>query len=183
MVLSKQVRLDLEWIGRDYDALLATVSPERLDEPSDGTRWTNRQLLWHMAFRQHIARVLLPVVAVFSRLPPAASRRYADILTAATRPYDWVNYAGSVAGARVTGLRLARRWMRRDTAWLLRWSEGATDEQLASGMSVPAGWDPYFTPWMSRQDVLVWAKRHYDHHRAQLTVDASTHPPPAAPGG
>ena len=84
-----------------------------------------------------------------------------------------MNYAGSVAGARVTGLRLARRWVRRDTERLLGWGARATDAQLASGMSVPADWDPYFTPWMSRYDVLVWTKKHYDHHRAQLTLDTA----------
>jgi len=61
--------------------------------------------------------------------------------------------------------------MRRDTEWLLGWGAGATDTQLSSGMFVPAGWDPYFTSRMSRYDVLVWTKKHYDHHRAQLTLD------------
>jgi hypothetical protein len=157
-------------MARDFADLLVSAPTDRLDELTDGTRWTNRQLLWHMAFGQHIARVLMPVVGAFSTLPRPVSRWYATVLSAATVPYDWVNYAGSAAGARLTGLRLARRWMRRDTEWLLSWGAGATDAQLASGMSVPIRWDPYFTPWMSRHDVLVWTKRHYDHHRAQLTL-------------
>lgn len=171
MVLPEQVRLDLQWVARDFEGLLATAAADRLDEPTEGTRWTNRQLLWHMSFGQHIARVLIPVVGGFSKLPASASRRYAHALSAATGPYEWVNYAGSVAGARLTGLRLARRWMRRDTQWLLGWGASATDRQLSSGMFVPAGWDPYFTSWMSRYDVLVWTRKHYDHHRAQLTLD------------
>jgi hypothetical protein len=175
-VLPDQVRLDLQWMARDFEVLLATAPTGRLDEPTDGTRWTNRQLLWHMAFGQHIARVLLPLMGGFSQLPASASRRYASTLSAATRPYDWVNFAGSVAGARVTGLRLARRWMRRDTERLLGWGARATDAQLASGMSVPADWDPYFTPRMSRYDVMVWTKKHYDHHRAQLTLDGAESP-------
>ncbi|MEO7754152.1 MAG: DinB family protein [Terracoccus sp.] len=172
------MRLDLEWMARDYETLLATVPTDRLDELTDGTRWTNRQLLWHMAFGQHIARVLLPLMGGFSRLPASASRRYSSILSAATRPYDWVNFAGSVAGSRVTGLGLARRWMRCDTQWLLGWGARATDGQLASGMSVPAEWDPYFSSWMNRYDLLVWAKNHYDHHRAQLTIHAADGPQP-----
>ena len=164
------MRLDLQWVARDYADLLVSAPTDRLDELTDGTRWTNRQLLWHMAFGQHVARVLMPVVGGFSKLPRSVSRGYANALSAATRPYEWVNYAGSAAGAQLTGLPLARRWMRRDTEWLLSWGSRATDAQLASGMSVPTGWDPYFTSWMSRYDVLVWTRKHYDHHRAQLTL-------------
>lgn len=169
-VLPEQVRLDHQRISRDFQTLVRSASADRLDQPTRGTRWTNRQLLWHMAFGQHITRVLLPVMGGFSRLPPGASRRFATFLTAMTRPYDAVNYAGSAAGARVTGLGLARRWMRHDTAWLLTWGASAPDPQLAAGMSVPQTWDPFFTPWMSRLDVLVWAPKHYEHHRAQLTL-------------
>jgi hypothetical protein len=169
-VLPDEVRADLQWVAADFERLLATAPPALLDAPSDGTRWTNRQLLWHMAFGQHIARVLLPVVGAFSRLPPGVSRRYAALLSAAERPYGWVNYAGAVAGTRVGGLAAARWWMRRDTEWLLRWGDAATEDRLASGMAVPVGWDPYFSPWMSRLDVLAWAPRHYRHHRAQLTL-------------
>jgi hypothetical protein len=60
--------------------------------------------------------------------------------------------------------------MAHDTAALLRWADAASDDDLARGMSVPAAWDPYFTPWMSRRDVLEWAPKHYRHHRAQLTM-------------
>lgn len=92
---------------------------DRLDEPTDGTRWANRQLLWHMVSGQHINRVLLPLMGGSSTLPAAASRRYANRLSTATRPYEWVRFAVSVAGVWVTGFRLARRWMRRDTERLL----------------------------------------------------------------
>lgn len=92
-------------MARDYETLLTTAPMDGLDEATDGTRWTNRQLLWHMAFGQHLARVLLPLIGGFSKLPASASRRYANTLSAAVGPYDWVDYAGSVTGARVTGLR------------------------------------------------------------------------------
>ncbi len=169
-MLPDRVRADLQWQADDFERLLAAAAPSRLDDPSDGTRWTNRQLLWHMAFGQHVARVLLPLVGGFSHLPAGASRRFAALLSAMSRPYEWVNYAGAVAGARVGGLAMARRWMRRDTEWLLRWGAEAADPELAAGMSVPVGWDPYFTAWMSRLDVLVWTRRHYEHHRAQLAL-------------
>jgi hypothetical protein len=48
--------------------------------------------------------------------------------------------------------------------------------------SIPADWDPCFTAWMSRYDVVIWTKKHYDHHRAELTLDVPERPPPGPPG-
>ena len=177
MGLSGEARAALVWVGTDFEMLVTRAGSEGLDAPSVGTKWTNRELLFHMWLGQRIARVFIPMIGGFSRLPPSISRRYAQLLTAAGRPYGWVNYAGSVAGSRVGGLDRARRWMERDTAAIVRWADAATDEDLARGMSVPAGWDPYFTPWMSRRDLLDWAPKHYLHHRAQLSLAV---PGPAA---
>ena len=179
VVLAAQTRAGLEWILTDFDRLVARADADQLDAPSNGTRWTNRQLLFHMWFGQRIARTFIPLIGGFSRLPPAASRTWSRILTAATRPYDWINYAASAAGGRVVRPGTIRKWMRRDTAWLLRWAEAASAVDLARGMSVPTSWDPYFLPWMNRADLLNWAPKHYRHHRAQLTL---THIGHEAPG-
>ena len=168
--LSAEARSALVWVSADFDMLTTGVSLDALNAPSNGTRWTNRELLFHMWFGQRIIRVFLPMIGGFSQLPSPVSRRYAQLLTAMSRPYEWINYAGSVAGARVGGLARAQRWMAYDTAAMMRWADAASDEDLARGMSVPAGWDPYFTPWMSRRDLLEWAPKHYRHHRAQLTI-------------
>lgn len=173
VALTKQQRADLEWVARDFDALVGAATVGELARPTDGTRWTNEQLLFHLWFGQRIARVFVPVLGGFSRLPPGASVAWSRLLTALTRPYDWVNFAAPVAGVRVMGLHRVRRWMGEDTRWLVGWGEHASAADLGRGMSVPEGWDPYFTPWMSRADVLEWAPRHYRHHRAQLTLDAT----------
>ncbi len=170
MALSSDARRALIWVSADFGMLTACVSLDALNAPSNGTRWTNRELLFHMWFGQRIARVFVPLMGGFSRLPQPVSRLNAQLLTAMSRPYEWVNYAGSVAGARVGGLTRAQRWMVNDTAAILRWADAASDEDLARGMAVPAGWDPYFAPWMSRRDLLEWAPKHYRHHRAQLTL-------------
>jgi hypothetical protein len=169
---SEQTRAELVWVAGDYDALIRGAGAAELRGRTRGTRWTNEQLLFHMWFGQRIARALVPVVGGLSRLPPGASLAWSRLLSSMTGPYDWVNYEAAVVGVRGAGLRRARRWMRQDTAWLLRWGDGASAEDLARGMSVPAGWDPYFALWMSRSDVLAWAPKHYRHHRAQLTLTA-----------
>jgi hypothetical protein len=170
--LAPETRTALQWVRADFDQLTRGAGPEELSQPSDGTRWTNRELLFHMWFGQRIARVVVPVMGAFSRLPAPASRTWAAVLAAATRPYEWVNYAGSAAGGRLVGLETTRRRMGGDTDWLLGWADRATDADLARGMSVPVGWDPYFSARMTRADLLAWAPVHYRHHRAQLTLAA-----------
>lgn len=169
--LDPDVRRDLEWVRDDYARLVATTKPADLAAATRGTRWTNAELLFHMWFGQHIARVFIPVFGGFSRFPPGAAKAWSRLLTAATPFYNWINYAGSVAGAHTAGLERAQRWMTADTDWIIAWAERATHHQLAAGMSVPTSWDPYFTAWMSRADILTWAPKHYRHHRDQLTVE------------
>lgn len=168
--MDEEGRAGLVWILADFEQLVADSPLELLDAPSRGTRWTNRQLLFHMWFGQRIARVFIPLIGGFSRLPPRISRGWVLLLTAVTRPYGWINYAASAAGGRVLPLRIMSRWMRRDTQWLLRWADAASPADLERGMDVPTSWDPYFLPWMSRADLLAWAPKHYRHHRDQLTL-------------
>lgn len=178
MGITADNRSRLQWMSEDFGAIISGADAAELSARSDGTRWFNRELLFHMWFGQRITRALLPLVGAFSRLPPSASRRYAQLLTAATRPYDWVNYAASAAGGRVVSLERTRERMRRDTEAILRWADDASDADLDRGMSVPTGWDPYFMPWMSRRDVLEWSPKHYSHHRAQLTMRLPAPRPP-----
>lgn len=173
MGLAPDVRASIRWIADDFDVLADGAGEPELDAPSSGTRWTNRELLFHMWFGQRITRALLPLVGGFSRVPPSASRGYARLLTAASSPYEWVNYAASAHAPRVVSLERTQRWMRADTIAILRWSDQATDNLLDRGMHFPADWDPYFQSWMSRRDVLEWAPKHYRHHRAQLTISAT----------
>ncbi|SDL55460.1 DinB family protein [Tessaracoccus oleiagri] len=173
MPVSEGTLTALRRVGEDYAFLVGAATPDELLGPTRGTRWTNRELLFHMWFGQHLVRVFIPLFGGFARLPRPVSVGYARLLEAATRPYHWVNFAGPVAGVRAVRLRRAASWMAADTDWLLRWARSASDAQLAAGMAVPAKWDPYFRPWMSRADVLDWAPRHYAHHRAQLTLAAA----------
>ena len=173
VALPDQQRAALTWVAEDFDALVGGTRVDELGRPTQGTRWTNEQLLFHMWFGQRIARAFVPMLGGFSRLPPRASVGWSHLLGVLTRPYDWVNFAAPVAGTRVVPLRRVRQWMHQDTDWLVGWGDRASAEELARGMTVPVSWDPYFIPWMSRLDVLEWAPKHYRHHRAQLTLDAT----------
>lgn len=166
----ESIRDDLLWIAEDFARIIRDAGTEELNAPSAGTRWTNRQLLFHMLLGQEIARTFLVLIGVFSRLPPDASRGWSRMLAALTAPYDWINWAGAVIGARILTLRRTERMMAGATRRIVRWYDHAGASDLARGMSVPPSWDPYFAPWMNRRDLLAWAPKHYRHHRAQLTL-------------
>ena len=75
--------------------LLASADPDTLRRRSNGTRWTNEELLFHMVFGYMIVRALLILVRLFGRLPATASRGFAAMLNFATAPFHVVNYWGS----------------------------------------------------------------------------------------
>jgi DinB superfamily len=158
----------------DFRVLLDGATSAELRRGSDGTRWTNEQLLFHMLFGYLLVRRLLPLVRLMGRLPDPASRIFAGVLNAATRPFHVINYLGSLAGARVLGHarmeRIFERIVNSLTASLLR----ASDADLARGMYFPTGWDPYFRDYMTLADVYHYATQHYRHHRGQLTLAGVT---------
>ena len=154
----------------DFHRLVDNATTADLRKRSNGTKWTNDQLLFHMLFGYVLVRNLLWLVRGFSRLSPGASRRFAQTLNAATRPFHVINYLGSLGGARVLGHSGMERVMDRVTGSLIHTVETAGDKQLERGMHFPAGWDPYFRDFMTVQDVLHYATQHYDHHRRQLTL-------------
>ena len=156
MGINPETRAALVWVRDDYEALVRSAEAADLRAPTLGTRWTNRELLFHMWFGQRIARVILPVAGGFSRVPAVVGRRFAALLTAGTGPYDWMNYVAGVGGARVVSMERTCRWMHLDTGAVLRWADNANDRDLDRGMAVPPGWDPYFEKWMSRRDFLEW---------------------------
>ncbi|MEO3936721.1 hypothetical protein V3N99_08165 [Dermatophilaceae bacterium Soc4.6] len=86
MVLSSEARGALEWVGADFEMLASSAPLGALGAPSKGTRWTNRELLFHMWFVQRIARVFIPMIGGFSRLPPPVGKRYAQLLAAMSSP-------------------------------------------------------------------------------------------------
>ena len=47
----------------------------------------------------------------------------------------------------------------------------ASEDSLNRGMH---GWDPYFNDYMTLRDVYHYATQHYDHHRRQLPLAATT---------
>ena len=85
---------ELERARSPFHRLLDVASPADLRRPSEGTRWTNEQLLFDMLFGYLIVRALLVLVRIFGRLPAAVGRLFAAALDSATAPFNAVNYWG-----------------------------------------------------------------------------------------
>ena len=149
-------------------SLLGSASPDELRRPSAGTRWTNRQLLFHMVFGYCVVRTLMPLVHTLGRL--GWSRRFAATLNAGRAPFHVVNYVGSVVGGQVLPTTVVLRLMEQTVGALERRLDRETVESLALTMCFPTEWDPYFRPMMKVEDVYRYGRLHFNHHRRQLTM-------------
>jgi hypothetical protein len=163
-------RSEMEQARQTFHHLLAQATAADLRRPSDGTKWTNEQLLFHMLFGYLIVRALLVLVRIFSRLPAPASKGFARLLNAARTPFDVVNYWGSRLGARVIPASRMGPKSDRVIAALKRSLEREPEPALRRGMHYPTSWDPFFTDYMTLYDIYRYPTQHFNFHRRQLTL-------------
>ena len=156
---------------RDFHQLVEHADEATLRRPSNGTRWTNRQLLFHMLLGYLILRALLRLVRIFGRLPSGASRNYARLLNAGTRPFDVMNYLGSYAGGNTLSPHRMLVMLDHVIDKLHRRLDAESESDLARGMYYPTRWDPFFREYMTLADVYRFPTQHFDFHRQQLTLN------------
>jgi hypothetical protein len=135
--------MDRQAVHEQWDRDLATLralvpdaTPADLRRRSRGTRWTNRQLVFHLVFGYQIVRALLVLVRLFGRLPDRASRAFAAALDVAARPFHVINYLGSCGGG-LLGPRFAAWWFARIVASLHHSLDRAGEAELAREMHFP----------------------------------------------
>jgi hypothetical protein len=167
------VRDEMEQARQRFHHLLDSATVAELSRPSNGTRWTNEQLLFHMLFGYLIVVQLLVLVRFFGRLPDGFSRVFAGALDASRRPFHVINYLGSVGGARLLGYARMGRRFDRVVARLVARLDRESDSELSKGMHYPTSWDPYFKGYMTLADVYRYPTQHFEHHRRQLTLGPS----------
>ncbi len=163
---------DFDRVREDFHFLLNHVDADEWRAPTNGTRWTNEELLFHMVFGYMIVQKLLIIARLFGRLPTAVDRGFSSVLNAATGPFDWANYLGTRLAARIFNRRRMGAKLDRTLDDLLRSLSRETEHSLHAGMHYPSRWDPYFTDRMTLADIYRYPGRHYDHHRKQLTLNA-----------
>jgi len=164
---------EMERARRDFHRLLDGASKDELSNRSRGTRWTNEQLLFHMLFGYILIRVLVVLIRLFWRLPDSASLRFSRILNAVAVPFHAINYLGSCGGALVFNHRRMGAQFDRTIDAVERRLARETEADLHRGMHYPVRWDPYFTEFMSVEDIYRYPTLHFDHHARQLTLDGA----------
>lgn len=166
-----EIHRELDQACDAFHALLRDATASDLRRRSNGTRWTNRQLLFHTLFGFLIVRRLLPLVHLFGRLPEPVSRAFAAVLNSATKPFHVVNYFGSWGGGTMLTDRRMHVMMDNAIKALHRHLDAETEAALQRRMHFPSGWDPFFRDTMTLQEVYHYGTQHFDHHRRQLTSD------------
>ena len=165
---------ELDRVQADFHRLLSQAAPASLARRTDGTRWTNEQLLFHMLFGYLIVRALLVLVRVFGLLPDGASKAFARLLDSARRPFHLINYIGSCAGARIIPPRRMTPVLDHVITALHKHLQRETGSALRRGMHYPATWDPFFTGYRTLADIYRYPTQHFRFHQRQLTLS----PPP-----
>ncbi|CAL9639962.1 DinB family protein [Streptomyces sp. Tu 3180] len=166
----RAVHEELERARTTFHRLLDSAGDTDLRRGTEGTRWTNEQLLFHMLFGYVLIRPLLALLRVFGRLPPGAGRAFARVLNAGTGPFDVINYLVPVGGARVLGRSRTGTAFDRVIAWLHRRLDAEREADLRLAMHYPTRWDPLFQDVMTVADLYRYPVRHFDFHRRQLTL-------------
>jgi hypothetical protein len=151
---------EMERARTEFHQLAERASPAELRRRSDGTRWTNRQLLFHMVFGYLIVRTLLPLVRLLGRL--GWSRTFAATLNAGRRPFHLVNYLGSCGGGQILSVPRMTGLPDRTIQALQRSLATQTPNTLGLTMHFPTDWDPYFQPLMRVLDVYHYGTQHFD---------------------
>jgi hypothetical protein len=164
------VQDEMERARVEFGEFLGQASQASLRRRSDGTRWTNRQLLFHMLFGYLIVRTLLPLVHLLGNRPASWSRRFAATLNAGRRPFHLINYLGSCGGGQVLPRSTMIKLMDRTIHSLQCKLAAENDEDLALTMHFPTAWDPYFRDTMSVFEAYHYGTQHFEHHRKQLTL-------------
>ncbi len=164
------LRAEMDQARHDFHQLIGDASPAELRQPSDGTKWTNQQLLFHMLFGYLIVRALLVLVHVFGHLPDWASKAFARLLDSAHKPFDLINYLGSCAGARLIPSWRMPGTLDRVIAATQRHLERETESAPRRGMHYPTTWDPFFADYMTLADIYHYPTQHFRFHQHQLTL-------------
>ncbi|MFG1813534.1 DinB family protein [Kribbella sp. NPDC049174] len=165
------VHEEFERARKDFHQLIEQADGQALGRRSNGTRWTNRQLLFHMLLGYLIIRALLRLARTFAYLPDGASRSFARLLNAGTKPFDVVNFLGSYAGGSTLSPERMVVMFDHVIDKLHRRLDAESASELARGMYYPTRWDPFFKEYMTLADIYCFPTQHFDFHRHQLTLD------------
>jgi hypothetical protein len=166
----QRIREEVQERREIFHAALDSSSAEDLKRPSNGTRWTNEELLFHLLFGYIVVVVLIGMVKLLGLLPRPATKPFASLLNAVTGPFNVVNYWGSRLGAMFYNHKRMGPKFDRVIASLIRELDRASEASLRRGMHYPTEWDPFFKDYMTLADIFHYPTQHFDFHLKQLSL-------------
>jgi hypothetical protein len=166
----QRIRDELQERRETFHATLDSSSAEELKRPSNGTRWTNEELLFHLLFGYIVVVVLVGMVRLLGLLPRPATKPFASLLNALTGPFNVVNYWGSRLGAKVYNRKRMGPKFDRVIASFIRKLDRASEASMRRGMHYPTEWDPFFKDYMTLADIFHYPTQHFDFHLNQLAL-------------
>lgn len=162
------IRLELEEARLAFHSLLASLSDDAWRGPSANPGWTNGEVIFHMTLGFMILVALIPLVRLFGRLPPWASRIYASILDFATPLFNWVNALGARGGGRVYDRASIGASFDRAHRRLRRLIDRLPDGEWRRSMHYPRRWDPLFDEAMTVERAFRYMVEHFNFHMGQI---------------
>ena len=172
-VLKADVDAELENARASFHDLLDAMSPNLRRQPSNGTKWSNEELLFHMMFGYMILWSLIWLVKFFGRMPMKVSVIFAAALNFLTGPFNTANFLGSRFGARVYPYDRMGAKFDRVVKSLHRRVYRRKRSRLAQADVLSVRWDPFFKERMTLADVYHYPAQHFEFHRRQLSGDLS----------
>src|SRR6266508_361000 len=91
----QQIHVELRQRRERFHAILDSSTAGELRQPSNGTRWDNEELLFHMLFGYIVVVVLIRIIKTLGLLPRSTTKPFALLLNASTRPFNAINYWGA----------------------------------------------------------------------------------------
>src|SRR6266511_2742944 len=88
----QQIHVELRQQRERFHAILDSSTAGELRQPSNGTRWYNEELLFHMLFGYIVVVVLIRIIKTLGLLPRSTTKPFALLLNASTRPFNAINY-------------------------------------------------------------------------------------------
>ena len=92
------------------------------------------------------------------------------MLDAGTRPFDAIttieDHARRLAFSTVTAWQAVRP----RPSSIQRKLDAKSERDLHRGMHFPTRWEPFFTDFMTLEEVYRYPAKHFDFHRRQLTI-------------
>jgi DinB superfamily len=169
----QQLRDELRQRRETFHAILDSSSTRELLKPSNGTRWNNEELLFHMLFGYIVVVALIRIIKVLGLLPRSATKPLAFVFNAFIRPFNAINYWGARLGAKLYNQQRMGPKFDRVAASLATTLDQTSEASLRRGMHYPTQWDPFFKEYMTLADVFHYPTQHFDFHQRQLHLDSA----------